>query len=231
MENLYSVLSIDERVRANRFRLQRDRDHFVVARGLLRVVLSLYLGVAPAHVGFCYGAHGKPRLAPPLDGSGLSFNVSHASGLALYAVAMDRRVGIDLERICTGFAYQPVAERHFSRRERAMLASLPSEGAGRRAFFNCWTRKEALVKAMGGGLSVPLNQFTVSAEPGEPVVLLEMSGDRGERCGWSLHELLPGAGFVGALAVEGHGWALSCWDCPEWILTGIVSVEKGMSAS
>ena len=231
MGDLCGVLSTDERDRANQFRFQGDRDRFTVARGLLRAILSLYLGVAPAQVRFCYGAYGKPRLAPPLDGSGLCFNVSHSSGLVLCAVAIDRRVAIDLEWLGTCFAYEPIAERCFSPRERAMLASLPAEGTGRQAFFNCWTRKEALVKAMGGGLSIPLDQFTVSLVPGEPAVLLEISGDRGERSGWSLRELFPGAGFVGALAVEGYGWRLSCWECPEWIPTRYVSVEKGMGAS
>jgi 4'-phosphopantetheinyl transferase len=231
MGYLCNVLSNDERSRARRFRFQCDRDRFTVARGLLRAILSFYLGLEPVQVRFCYGAHGKPRLAPPLDGSGLSFNVSHSSGLALYVVAIDRRVGIDLEWPSTGLAYQPVAERCFSLRERAMLAALPAESRGRQAFYNCWTRKEALVKAMGAGLHVPLDQFTVSLAPGEPAVLLEMCGDHGERSGWALRELFPGSGFVGALAVEGHGWRLSCWECPEWMPTRYVSMEKGMDAS
>jgi len=214
IQSFLHTLAADERARAERFYLERDREHFVVARGVLRAVLGWYLNRAPECLSFCYGSHGKPALAGDSGGDAIRFNVSHSGGVALYAVTRGREVGIDLERIRFDVAVAEIAERFFSRGEIAMLRALPTE-AQRQAFFRCWTRKEAYIKARGEGLSLPLDQFDVSLAPGEPAELLRTRRDPSEASRWSIEELIPAPGYVAALAVEARGWRLTCWQWPD----------------
>ncbi len=139
--------------------------------------------------------------------------MSHSHGVALYAVTRDREVGIDLEFIRRDLEVEQIAERFFSRRETATLRALPT-ALREYAFFLCWTRKEAYIKARGEGLSLPLDQFDVSLIPGEPAALLSTQPDSDEALRWSLQELTLASGYVAALAVEGRGWSLSCWQWP-----------------
>ena len=132
----------NERERAARFHFQKDRDHFVAARGILRLILGHYLDQPPEQLRFSYGPFGKPSLAGEADGQQLQFNVSHARGLALYAFARGRALGIDIEYVRADLAGDEIAERFFSRQEVSALRALP-ENARTHAFFNCWTRKEA----------------------------------------------------------------------------------------
>jgi 4'-phosphopantetheinyl transferase len=210
IESFLHSLAADEQARAERFYFERDREHFVVARGVLRAILGGYLNRAPECVSFRYGSHGKPALAGEPDADAIRFSVSHSHGIALYAVTRGREVGIDLERIRFDLEVVEIAERFFSRREAAMLRTLPT-AAQRQAFFRCWTRKEAYVKARGEGLSVPLDQFDLSPAPAVPGT----KGDPSETPPWSLQELTPAPGYVAALAVEGHGCRLSCWQWPD----------------
>jgi 4'-phosphopantetheinyl transferase len=207
-------LAADEQARAERFHFERDREHFIVARGVLRAILGGYLNRAPESLSFCYSSHGKPALAGESDGDTIRFSVSHSHGVALYAVTRGREVGIDLERIRSDVAVAEIAGRFFSRREVAMLRTLPTE-VQRQAFFHCWTRKEAYIKARGEGLSLPLDQFDVSLAPGEPDAVPGTQPDPSEASRWSLQELTPGPSYVAALAVEGHGWRLACWQWPD----------------
>ena len=215
VDRLQQVLSTDEQARARRFHFDQDRKHFIVARGVLRLLLSRYLDTEPSQLAFRYSSHGKPSAIAMPGQKTLSFNVSHSHGLALYAITRERRIGIDIERIRTDFAYEPVAEQFFSPREKAMLDALEAERVKRKAFFDCWTRKEAYIKAKGKGLSLPLDRFDVSLAPGEPAMILESRGDPLEATRWSLHELFPGPGYAAALAVEGHGCRLACWEWRE----------------
>ncbi len=211
VQDLRAVLSEDELARAERFRYRRDKVHFMVARGLLRTLLGRYLGLTPSKLMFCYSAHGQPVLDEAHHRNGLCFNVSHSHGLALYAVTHGRRIGVDVERIRADFATEEIAERFFSANEYARIKGLPSHLRSE-AFFNCWTRKEAYVKAIGRGLSLPLGQFDVSLAPGEPVALLKVEDAPEEVSRWFLRELIPVPGYKGALVVEGHGWKLSTWE-------------------
>lgn len=208
---LRALLDAGEAGRAERFHFARDRDRFVVARGVLRVLLGSYLGVGPETLGFAYNPFGKPSLrhgeaAPPLR-----FNLSHSHGLALYAFARDRELGVDVERVRAEFASEEVAESFFSAREAGALRGL-GPALRTAAFFNCWTRKEAYIKAVGEGLSRPLESFTVSLTPGEPAALLSVEGDPAETRRWSLMELEPAPGYAAALAAERPGWRLSCYE-------------------
>ena len=207
-------LAADEQARAERFYFERDREHFIAARGVLRAIRGGDLNRVPECLSFCYSSHGKPALAGEPDGDAIRFNVSHSHGIALYAVTRGREVGIDLERIRLDLAVAEIAERFFSRREVAMLRTLPIE-AQREAFFRCWTRKEACLKARGEGLSLPLNQVDVSLAPGEPAAVHGTQRDSSEASRWSLQELAPATGYVAALAVAGHGWRLACWQWPD----------------
>lgn len=209
-ERLLGLLARDERERAERFHFQRDRDRFIAARGLLRSILGGYLNVEPGSLRFDYGARGKPSLAPEHNPEGLRFNVSHSQGVALFAVARGRELGVDVERVSARVACEEIAARFFSARESARLFELP-EGLRAEAFFNCWTRKEAYIKARGEGLALPLDLFDVSLVPGEPAALLENRIAPEEVSRWSLLELTPWPRFAAAIAVEGRGWRLKCW--------------------
>jgi len=213
IQKLRDLLSPDERERADRFRFPIHRQRFIAARGMLRTVLGLFLKVAPQALRFHYGPHGKPALANVASADGLRFNVAHSEGLALFAVARNREVGVDVENLRRKLTSDQIAERFFSSKEVTALRALPAE-LQRRGFFNCWTRKEAYIKARGRGFSLPLDQFTVSLAPGEPARLLETAGDPDEASKWTLRDLpLPmEQDFVAALAVEGSGWRLCCWD-------------------
>lgn len=204
------TLTPDEQARAARFHFQRDREHFVVARGVLRAIVGRYLDIEPGRIRFSYGEYGKPDLAKKLGGDLIRFNMSHSNGLALFAVTLDRELGVDLEWIRPGVADDQIAERFFSPQEVRVLRALPRDLQDE-AFFNCWTRKEAYIKAKGEGLSMPLNLFNVSLAPGEPAALLSTAADPQEASRWSLRELFPAAGFAAAIAVEGDDWQLKCW--------------------
>ena len=186
----------DERARADRFYFARDREHFIVARGVLREILGCYLKRVPKSLCFCYGSHGKPALAGEFDGEAIRFNVSHSHGVALYAISRGRAVGIDLERIRFDLPVAEIAERFFSKREDAMLRSLPTD-VQHQAFFRCWTRKEAYIKARGEGLSLPLDQFDVSLAPGEPAAVLGTQRDPSEASRWSSSGPFPRSGLRG----------------------------------
>ncbi len=208
---LFELLSPDEVLRARRFHFSKDRDGFTLVRASLRIVLGGYLDLNPARVEFRYGKAGKPCLPDSINPRGLRFNVSHSGGMALAAVAWGREVGVDVEQIRAGVNLQEVARQFFSQREVTELFDLPVEQqpAG---FFNCWTRKEAYVKATGQGLSVPLHSFGVSLKPGEPARLTFIHDDAAEMRRWTLQDVSPAAGYAAALAVEGAGWELHLQD-------------------
>jgi 4'-phosphopantetheinyl transferase len=211
----HNVLSADEQATAARFYFEKDRDHYIVARGVLRTILSRYLDIAPDQIQFSYGSHGKPALTNSLGMEIVNFNISHSHDLALVAISRGRQLGVDVEYIQKDFACEEIAQRVFSPHEVATLLNLPDD-LKHEAFFNCWTRKEAYIKARGLGLSYPLAQFEVSLIPGEPARLVSVkSGDFFEASRWMLQELDLGPSYAGTLAVEGHDWQLECWQWSE----------------
>jgi len=205
MERLRGALSEDERERAARFRMDAHRDAFVAGRGVQREILSRYLGIAPRELRFRYSPHGKPELDGAAAASGLRFNVSNSGEMALYAIAAGRELGVDLEQLKPMPDGISIARRFFSAPENEVFAAL-AEDARDLAFFHCWTRKEAYIKAVGEGLSMPLDCFDVAFAPGEPARLLRTRGDPAEAARWTLIELHPGPGYVGALIAAGGGW-------------------------
>lgn len=209
-EALWQTLSSDERARAERFRFEKDRTRFVVARGALRSILSRYVGLHPARLSFAYGAQGKPELAGLTTHSTLRFNLSHAGAAALCAVTEGREIGVDVEFIREDFASMEIAERFFSPREVAALQELPQQ-ARTRAFFNCWTRKEAYIKALGEGLSCPLDSFAVSLAEEDAATLLWSAAGAGEVERWTMKSLAVGADYAAAVAVEGKAEPFRLW--------------------
>jgi len=157
LDELMACLSEDELARAARFKFERDRNRYIAGRGLLRHTLAGYLRTNPAVIRFDYGSQGKPFL----PGEPLQFNLSHSSGQALYAVSLDIELGIDIERLNPAVEVEKIAACFFSPAEVTAILALPPERRHVR-FFDFWTQKEAYVKALGHGLSIPLNEFDVS---------------------------------------------------------------------
>jgi 4'-phosphopantetheinyl transferase len=203
LEALHAILSPEERERAARFHFPEHQKHFIGCRGILREILGGFLEIPPAELRFTYNAYGKPGVSD----SALRFNVSHSGGWAMFAVTQAREVGIDIERINERTAIELIPARFFSAWETAQLCALPVEQQTQ-AFFRCWTRKEAYIKARGLGLSLPLDSFDVSLAPGEPAALLRGAGN------YSVRELPAPEGFAAAVVAEGTDW--------EVVLNGLV---------
>jgi 4'-phosphopantetheinyl transferase len=206
LHRLETLLSPDEKSRAARYIFQRDRDHFVVARGILRTILGIYIQRPAADLRFSYEPEGKPALRLTRGETAIRFNLSHSHGLAVYAFSNQREVGIDVEAIRSNIAEDELASRVFSAPELAEFHSLPGE-LQNLGFFHCWTRKEAYIKARGSGMGIPLDSFEVSLTPGQPEVLRSADSTR-----WSLYSIQPAPGYVGAVVGEGKGWELRLWN-------------------
>ena len=200
LDSLKDLLSQDELERAARFRFSKDRDRFIASRGVLRTLLAAYLGCDPGSLHFQYSEKGKPQLPAAPD---LQFNVAHSGEIIVWAFARKRRVGIDVEEIRTDFSTPEIAERFFSKSERQALRSLPTTQR-HLAFFRCWTRKEAFVKATGDGLSLPLDQFDVTLAPGQPAQLLQTRPDHRDAERWTMHNLDLHPNYAAALVIERH---------------------------
>ncbi|MBX5458511.1 MAG: 4'-phosphopantetheinyl transferase superfamily protein [Thermogemmatispora sp.] len=207
VEDLAAVLTPAEQDHAARFRSAQARQHFVAARAILRLILSRYLGLLPQQLRLRTNPWGKPELEPSPDSSQstLTFNLSHSEALALYAVTGGQAIGIDLEyqRPLPEAELEQLAARYFAPAEYRTLLSLPQEKR-LPAFFHCWTRKEAYVKARGQGLSLPLDAFEVSLTPDAPARLLASHEEPDAPQRWSLLAIEPDPAYSAALAVEGH---------------------------
>ncbi len=202
---LAKVLSVDEQARAARFYFERDRLRFTAARGILRIILGRYLGIAPSQVEFGYEPYGKPVLATIYGEGRLCFNLSHSQDMALYAIALDRQVGIDLEYLRPLPEAEKLAERFFAEREYAAIRELPAPQQ-QETFFRYWTCKEAYLKAIGDGLSTPLKDVEIflSSQPGDGnTSLLSVKGDLSASDCWFIQEFVPNPDYVAALVVAG----------------------------
>lgn len=206
---LWTLLSADEKERAQRFHFDVHRHRYGIGRGVLRLLLGNYLKVPPQTIEFAYGEQDKPFLSH----SELEFNVSHAEDVALLAFSWGRAVGVDVEAIRPLSDADSVARISFSQQEFAEYTAV-SEAQKPQAFFNCWTRKEAFIKAVGTGLSYPLDSFDVSLIPGEAAQLLQIQGSQAEAAKWRLQALDPVDGYVGAIVAAGQDWRLNCWQWP-----------------
>lgn len=207
LDRLARTLSDDERRRGEAFQFERHRRLFVARRAWLRAVLGTYLDLPPEQIRFVYGSHGKPSLAHDSDPGDLQFSLSHSNALAALAVAEARPLGLDLEALRPVSDTEQIAERLFSAAERQVLVSLPAHQR-RQAFFTCWTRKQAYIKALGKGLACPLDSFDVTFLPDEPARLERVGTDMPDGRRWHLCHLTPEPGYVGAVAVLGRAVSL-----------------------
>lgn len=196
IQGCHQLLLPEECERASRYRVERPRGDYILTRGTLRSLLSRYLRTHPKEITFQYTEYGKPFLA----NSELCFNVSHTDGLALMAFMLKREVGVDVERVRPQSDVMTIAERFFSVHERSNLRRLTGNEV-HAAFFRCWTRKEAYIKAVGEGLSHPLHQFDVAIDPNPRQALLATRPDPEERKRWSIYNVPVQTGYAAALAL------------------------------
>jgi 4'-phosphopantetheinyl transferase len=213
---LRSLLSRDEIARAERFRFEKDRYRFIVTHGLLRILLARYLNipfVSASQLQFCSNAYGKPSLDLDMQDHVLNFNLSHSHELILFAFTYVRQVGVDIEYMRPALDFESLAQHSFSPLENEMLRALPTSERVK-AFYQCWSRKEAYIKARGKGLAIPLDSFDVSLRSDEPAALLNSREDPHETARWRMCTLHPHPDYASALAVEGDGWHLHCWQLP-----------------
>lgn len=199
-----AILAGDERARADRVQVSQARRRFIVARVLLRRLLSRYLQTDPASIAIAYGPHGKPRVA---NESGIHFNLSHAEDSVVVAIALQREVGIDIEAVSRNVDVDGVAEQAFSPVELHALASL-SAPARRDAFYRTWVRKEAYLKARGDGFSRSTRSFSVSPLPLADDALLGDDARPEAPLAWRVAELPAPVGFRAALAAQGRDWSV-----------------------
>ncbi len=208
MQQCLSTIEIE---RANRYRVVTRREEFIVARGLLRTILARLMHIDPREIEFTYGDKGKPSLASPDIGRAISFNVSHSYGMILIAMTMEKAVGVDVEQVRDSKDFRRIAERFFSPAECQALAVVPMDDQ-QQAFYNCWTRKEAFLKASGLGITTALDSFDVAFWPAGDARLLATRWDTSQVDRWSMTHLTPGGEHVATVAVEGQGMAVRCWD-------------------
>jgi 4'-phosphopantetheinyl transferase len=207
IERLGRLLNPEESARASRFHFDRDRNAFTVARGVLRTLLGRYLRERPERIRFVYGTHGKPALAAEQPPDGVRFNLSHSDAVAIFAFARSVEVGIDVERIREQPDLDDLANRFFSKEEASALRRLPPS-VREAAFFFCWTAKEAYIKGIGEGLSMPLDRFAVSLDPPEGPIRLRIMDAGAAPSVWRLHRFEPSPGYVAAVAVAAERFVL-----------------------
>ena len=209
-QKLFQKLSMDEKRKAERFHFERDRKRYIIGRGVLREIASGYLGANSGQFQFHTGTYGKPALSGMYSSKTLHFNVAHSGGLALFAFALDREVGVDIEYIRDIPEMEHIVERFFSDAERKVFYRV-SENMKKEVFFQMWTRKEAFLKAVGEGLHRSLDTVDVMTVPGKVVDLLKTQGKSTTNgtSSWHLTDLQPYPGFLAAYAVKGparHRW-------------------------
>ena len=201
IRRLEKTLSEDERARAGRFHFRKDKERFVAGRGILRTILGRFFGVCPSQLQFRFGENGKPAVVETYGRDAIGFNVSHSEGLGAFAFTIGREIGVDIEYIRKFTEMDQMAHYLFSPSEIGLFQKL-SERNKVNAFFRCWTRKEAFLKAIGKGLSWGLEQVEVSFAADEPARLRKIQGDERAASRWSIMELSPPVNFSASLAVE-----------------------------
>jgi 4'-phosphopantetheinyl transferase len=205
LSRLQKSLAPDEVERAGRFRFWRDQRRYVAGRGILRALLGHYLETRPEDIQLSYSAYDKPFL----EENSLQFNLAHSHNLALFAFCQTVDIGVDVERIRQVRDAEGIAQRFFAPEENQIFQATDADQRDE-AFFACWTRKEAFIKAVGEGLSYPLDSFEVAFAPGKEAQLVSVDGSRTKAVRWSLYSLSPAPGYTGALAISGRNWRLSC---------------------
>jgi 4'-phosphopantetheinyl transferase len=224
LPTLQSTLSSDERERASRYHFDRDRRRYATSRGVLRAILASYLELDPDALTFQYSPHGKPSLAADAE---LRFNLSRSGEQLLVGVNLNREIGVDVECLRPMSDLDAIARRFFAPTEAAKLAALP-DAVRTRAFFECWTRKEAFIKAVGEGLSMPLDSFEVAFGPDTLAALLSVGGSEPSAREWSLWGVEPAANVLAAVALQGPGPTLRtlCWSRRSGVVDAAIATQR-----
>jgi len=209
-DDLFSFLSSEEKKRSKGFYFERDKKNYVITRGILRIILGKYLQRHPATIQFIYGEHGKPFLNKENHKPDIQFNISHSKNIALISFTTGRDIGVDVEYI-RKINHVSIAQRFFSPDEVKEILSLPVSDQ-LEAFFSFWTKKEAFIKAKGGGLSVPLRSFSVSSTKKTKVRITHIANAHEEEKMWSLFDIEVGKEYRAACAVKGKYLFIKTYD-------------------
>lgn len=207
----HAMLSGEELERCARFKSEQRRREFIIGRGMLRMLIGKCLDQDPAVFDFSYSEHQKPYLHETELGAPVGFNLTHSHDLALIALTLGRDLGIDLEYLRYDVEFKALARRFFSKQESQSIEAY-SNALLPEAFFACWTRKEALLKALGEGIAFGLRDFSVNVDPRIREVALETHWDPAESTRWSILNLSPGDNYTAAVAASGGKFELRCWD-------------------
>jgi 4'-phosphopantetheinyl transferase len=212
ISSVHDLLDPEEQQRAARFKVDAARKQFIVSHAFLRLALERYLGIPARDIKFRVAAYGKPELDLDAD---LKFNLSHTEGTAVLALARERRVGVDVERVRENLKPLELAERFFSAAEAAWLRSQPA-AQHISAFFACWTAKESYIKACGDGFFMPLSGFSIIPQGANKPLRLELQDKTEPAAAWSLWQLDLGPNLRAALAAEGRELTVSLrsWSWP-----------------
>ncbi|MEP3209528.1 MAG: 4'-phosphopantetheinyl transferase superfamily protein [Maribacter sp.] len=210
LEPYYALLSEDEKARSGRFKFDRDKECYIISRGILRLLLAGYSKQQPQDLHFDYTPYGKPFLS---HDNAIKFNISHSGNMAVFAFVRNEEIGIDVERIKDDFDLLELAQSFFSTKEILALEKQSKKDLPR-AFYRCWTRKESFIKAEGSGLSFPLDQFAVSLENDEQAELLYTQWDSQEKEHWQLFSYVPARAYIAAVAIRSRtlGFHQYNWD-------------------
>ncbi|HKM76096.1 MAG TPA: 4'-phosphopantetheinyl transferase superfamily protein [Candidatus Bathyarchaeia archaeon] len=200
LNGLETTLDEDEQKRANRFCFERERARFVACHGLLRRILGHYVDSDPSELRFSYNPNGKPSLRERFGGDRIQFSLSHSSGCAIYAVTLNRKIGVDLERIAPIPELEQIVNHFFSDQEKSVFHLL-ADNEKQTAFFKTWAAKEAYVKACGEGLT-HLNRIAISLEPSKFKCSLKNGSEIWENSHWWLEQLRPASNFIAAVVAE-----------------------------
>ncbi len=229
--DLSKLLSFDEKERAGRFHFEKDRKIFITSRGALRLLLAGYTGREPASLRFVYSGHGKPSLPGPGCPNNPAFSISHSGTKILLAFSPGHPIGVDIEQMRKSPDFKALARRYFSVPESGLFLSLP-EVQRPEAFYSCWVRKEAFLKAQGQGLSFGLASFEVSLRPGDEARLVRIQDDEVEAKEWTLYDLPVDSGYKAALATRARPVKLGCFYWPAGAGKDEVPIglERGITA-
>jgi 4'-phosphopantetheinyl transferase len=199
LDDLASILGPEERLRAQRFIFPQHRRRYTICHAYLRRILSAYTGSTPNRLSFSIGPYGKPELAEDNGIQPIHFNLAHSGDFALVGIALSP-IGVDIEQLRDLGDLRSIAGRIFHPGEAQAILSLPGDQV-REAFFRCWTRKEAVIKALGTGLSMPLDRFQVTVDCERPPMVLDCDTTCFTGQQWYLSHFEPASGTIGAAAV------------------------------
>lgn len=202
----WSVLNETEKEKASKYRFENDHNCAVISRGILRILLGTYLKTSPKNINFQFGDYGKPTIIA----SNIEFNISHSANSIVMAFTLKSKIGIDVEYTKKSIDVKKISEHFFSKEEISSLLSL-HKNYQQQAFYNCWTRKEAFIKALGCGLSFPLDQFVVSLDSTKNASLLATKWDEKEKDNWVLKTFNPQENYIGAVSVKGKVTDVQFW--------------------